>query len=94
MFPNFMGLTWKSQKTFFYVFDFQGPKRSPNYPKFWGNVFFHGTRLRSEGDATGETQGLNEHGPHGHMLGPRGAYLFPHHCSDAIDLHLVGCVLT
>jgi hypothetical protein len=54
MFPNFRINLGKPENPFFDVFDFQGPKRSPNYLKFWGNEFFYGTRLRSEGDATGE----------------------------------------
>jgi hypothetical protein len=64
--PNFIELTWENQKTSFSIFfDFQGPKRSPNYLKFWGNEFFHGTRLMSGGDATGEPQGPNGLSPCG-----------------------------
>jgi hypothetical protein len=44
-------------------FNFQGPKRSPNYLKLCGHQFFHGTRLRREGSATGEPRGPNKHGP-------------------------------
>jgi hypothetical protein len=55
----------KPENLFFNVFDFQGPKRSPNYLKFCGSLFFHGTRLRSEGDAIEEVRGGNGHGPHG-----------------------------
>jgi hypothetical protein len=54
--------------------------------------FFHGTRLRSKGDATGEPRGPNGHGPCGHIPWPRGAYPFFPRCSGAVDLHLVGCV--
>jgi hypothetical protein len=55
MFPNFIGLTWENQKNlYFNVFNFQGPKQSPNYLKLYGSQVFHGTRLRSEGSATGE----------------------------------------
>jgi hypothetical protein len=77
IFPNFIRLTSESQKTLFSRLLTFKPKQSPNYLKFWGNEFFHGTRLRSEGDATGEPQGPNGHGPRGQMPGPRGAYLFP-----------------
>jgi hypothetical protein len=95
MFPNFIGFTWKKpENLFFYVFNFQGPKWSLNYLKLWGNEFFHRTRLQREGSATEEVQGRNRHGPRGQMLGSRGAYSFSPRCSDAVDLHLVGCVLT
>jgi hypothetical protein len=79
MFPNFIGLTWENKKTSFSMFliNFQGPKRSPNYLKLWGNKFFHIIRLRSEGDATGEPRGPNEHGPSGQIPWPHGASPFP-----------------
>jgi hypothetical protein len=90
MFPNFIGLTWESQKTFFLCFlNFQGPKRTPNYLKVWGNQFFHGTKLWRKGSATEEVRGRNGHGPHGQMPRLRGAYPFSPRCSDAVDLHLV-----
>jgi hypothetical protein len=41
MFPNFIGLTWeKPENLHFNVFNFQGPKRSPNYLKLCGGQFF------------------------------------------------------
>jgi hypothetical protein len=45
----------KPENLLFNVFNFQGPKRSPNYMKLCGSQFFHGTRLRREGSATGES---------------------------------------
>jgi hypothetical protein len=45
----------KPENLLFNVFNFQGPKRSPNYLKLCGSQFFHGTRLWSEESAT-ETQ--------------------------------------
>jgi hypothetical protein len=54
MFPNFIGLTSENQKTYFSMFfNFQRPKQSPNYLKLCWSQFFHGTRLRREGSATG-----------------------------------------
>jgi hypothetical protein len=84
----------KPENLFFNVFNFQGPKRSPNYLKLCGSQFFHGTRLRSEGDATGDPRGPNEHGPRGQIPWPRGASLLAPCCSDAVNLHPDGFVLT
>jgi hypothetical protein len=44
----------KAENLFFHVFNFQGPKRSPNDLKLCGVQFFHGTKLRSEGSTTEE----------------------------------------
>jgi hypothetical protein len=56
MFPNFIGLTWENQKTFFSMFlTFRDPNK--NYLKLCGCQFFHGTRLWSKGSATGEPRG-------------------------------------
>jgi hypothetical protein len=78
MFPNFIGLTLENQKTSFSIFfNFQGPKRSPNYLKLCGIQFFHGTRLWREGSATGKPRGPNEHGPRDQIPWPRGASPFP-----------------
>jgi hypothetical protein len=67
----------KPENLFFNVFNFEGPKRSPNYLKLSGSQFFNGTKLWREGSATGEPRGPNEHGPCGQIPWLRGASLFP-----------------
>jgi hypothetical protein len=79
----------KSENLYFNVFNFQGPKQSPNYLKLCGSQIFHGTRLWSEGSATGDPRGPNEHGPRGQIPRPHGASPFPPCCSNAINFIMI-----
>jgi hypothetical protein len=84
----------KLENLFFNVFNFEGPKRSPNYLKLYESQFFHGTRLRREGSAIGEPRGPNKNGPRGQIPWSCGACPFSPRCSDAVNLCLDRFILT
>jgi hypothetical protein len=94
-FPNFIGLIRENQKTSISMFLLLGTQTESKWPEtLRGQIFFYGSRLRSKGSATKEARGPSGHGPCGQIPWPRGAYLFPPRCSDAIDLCPDGLVLT
>ena len=72
MFPIFMELTLRRQKTLFFPFMFQGPKRRPNNLKIYEHQYSEGTRLGSEGIKQMEPRGRKEVGPCGLCTWPRG----------------------
>jgi hypothetical protein len=94
MFPNFIGLIRENQKTSFSMFLTSRTQTASKLSEILGNEFFHGTRLRSERDATGEPRVPNGNGPCSQMPRRVGPTHPPPRCSDAADLRLVGCVMT
>ena len=67
-----MELTLRRQKTLFFPFKFQGPKRRPNHLQIYGHHFLEGTKLGGEGSKQAKPRGPKEGGPRGLCTWPRG----------------------
>ena len=89
-----MKLTLRRQKTLFFPFKFQGPKRRPNHLQIYEHHFLEGTRLRGEGSEQAEPRGPKEVGPRGPCTWPRGTLPFGPRSSAAVDLSSTDSVLT
>ena len=89
-----MELTLRRQKTLFFPFKFQGPKRVQIIWKNTGVIILEGGRLGSEGSKQTEAGSPKEGGPRGQGIWLRGTHHLEPRGSVAIDLFAHDSVLT
>ena len=89
-----MELTLRRQKTLFFPFKFQGPKRRLNDLQIYGHQYLEGRRPVGEGSEQTEVRGPNGGGPRGQVQCPRGTTPFGPRGSAAVDPFSTAFVLT
>ena len=95
MFPIFMELTLRRQKTLFLSFYVSGTQTSSkNYGKIHASVFWKEEDLGAKEASKRMPEGKKGGGPRGQVLWPRGAHSFGPRGSVVVDLSSTDSVLT